>query len=102
MNPIATESRLQALDAAALTPIARQALARPAAMVTEWQYRQLGIPTGTATGGRHVLPGAARDGAAPRLPWAAVLKIPGRPAQGDEGMIDPQHGLYWKREALVY
>src|SRR5689334_5751306 len=95
-------TRLDTLDAAALTPIVRQALDRPAAIVTEWQYRSLGILTGTATGGLYLFTGTARDGAASLLPWAAVLKITGRPARGDGGMTDPTHGLYWKREALLY
>jgi hypothetical protein len=97
------DDRLLTLDAAALAPIVRQVLARPAATVEIWQYTQIKLGMGMMTGGVYRFTGTARaEGGAP-LPWSVVLKII---SQGDGPaaalLADPHHGLYWKREALAY
>ncbi len=89
---------LQAIDAATLTPIVRQATGRADALAGEWQVSQLGGGAGNPVS--LGLYRAAGEG------WSVILKIVQSPAnvgQVDMGEGDDQsHWNYWKRELYAY
>lgn len=103
MTASAGKAALQALDVTRLQPIVQQALEAPVARILTWAVTSLAISGGAATGGIYRLGGSAAVGAAPARPWSVILKILRQHApEKDPLPDDPQHALYWKREALAY
>ena len=90
--------RLEAVDAAALTPLARQALGDEAAVVTHFTITPLAGGFAGVTVGGH---GTFRvSGMAGSRPWSLILKVLGRTS--GTGSNDPREWNYWKREILAY
>ncbi len=90
--------RLAALDAAALTPLVRQALRNESAEVTSFQYAALSSGFAGMTVGGH---GTFRfRGVAGGASWSLILEVLGRTAGA--GSDAPRDWNYWKREVLVY
>jgi hypothetical protein len=87
----------QTLDAARLTPIVRQALGRPDAVVTRWEEKSLYGIGGGIGGNKVLLLSGEADASGERLPWRLVLKTL-RPQSVDQ-MTGPH---YWLREVEVY
>jgi hypothetical protein len=94
--------RLQALPAAELSQVARQALGSPVAELLEWQIQRLSGGSAEYIGGGQ---GVYRVVGSARAPdgirsWSAVLKITG--GTPSASTADVTAGEYWKREALLY
>jgi hypothetical protein len=85
MNPglLAT---LQALDPGVLTDLVRQDRRNPAFKILDWAVQSLSheriVDT---TGGLDRFSGYGRGGVKDIMPWALVLKIVNRPAEGCQG-----------------
>lgn len=96
------EARLQAVDAALLTPLVQQALGDTHAEVLEWQQRPLlggFAPPEAGVLGRILFSGSVHlHGEV--IQWALVLKVLALPA-GKEHQR-PTDAFYWLREALAY
>lgn len=90
--------RLQAIDEAALTPLVRKALDRPAASITNWDCQPVSGGVGGARFDTFIyrFTGQADDQGV-CLPWSLILKI--LTARTGEQPADPQ---YWRREAELY
>ncbi len=88
-----------AVDAAALGPIVRQALDDDRAEVMEWEAQQLDVVSGLpGFRGLFRFQGTANAGGDVK-PWSAVLKVARRhPTASD----NPAHPGFWNREALAF
>ncbi|HEY64456.1 MAG TPA: phosphotransferase [Caldilineae bacterium] len=88
--------QLNDIDAAKLTPIVRQALDNPAAIVTDWETERLsgGIGVGTAV---YRISGQAQHGDQ-TISWSLILKVQ-LPVPGHD---EPSDWAYWKREIEAY
>jgi hypothetical protein len=98
MNPD-VPATLQALDPGALTDLVRQDQRSPDFEILDWTAQPIDHEKVMATtGGLYRVSGNGRDGVATR-PWALVLKIVDRPA---EGCQDQREWCFWKREVLAF
>jgi hypothetical protein len=97
---------LQAVDAAVLTPVVRQALGRDGFEIGEWKSCPIGGGVGNPVSvGLFRFSGSGLDGLG-SCEWSVILKGIQSPANlGLENMggeEDPCHWNYWKRELLLY
>ena len=96
MNDTRSDTHVDAIDAAKLTPLVRRAQGCEMARITDWHCQQIraGVGAGTAV---YRFTGQARD-QEKTVPWSLVLKVL-HPVAGQD---DPSHWFYWKREAEAY
>ncbi len=109
-----TTPTLPQLDRTTLTTVARAALQRPAAVLTEWQppapLTDTAAVTNPSSGGVYRVRGSALDDSRPHS-WSVILKALHSPA----GVVTPDGSIisrefaedgsafnYWRREALAY
>ncbi len=95
-----SDTPLQSIDRAMLTPLVRRAMGSETVEVISWQPQRIYGGAGAASEGIFRLSGTALD-QDETLPWSLILKLihlyPDSP-----GVSDPSSWIYWKREVLAY
>jgi len=91
-----SDTQLQSVDRATLTPIVRQALGSDTIEVVDHQCQEIRGRAGGAEGVYRFTGSGHDQGEA--VPWSLILKIIGPRPDFD----DPSGWAYWKREMLAY
>jgi hypothetical protein len=94
-----SDTQLESMDSATLTPLVQQALGSETIEVADWQCQQIYGGAGGVSGSRRVYrcTGNVQD-QGQTVDWSLILKtIRPRPSRGD-----PSSRSYWKREVLAY
>lgn len=85
-----------------ITRIARLALGSRSAEPAEWHVEVVSGGMGPVTGGVYRVAGRALE-SEQDVRWSAIVKVVSLRSVGAQAsFLDPNHALYWKREALAY